>query len=44
VRTDFVKVDAYVELAAGRLSLHAVHLLELADLVEHISKGAIRDL
>jgi hypothetical protein len=44
VWTDFVKVDAYVELAAGRSPLHATHLLELADLVEHIAKGASRDL
>jgi len=44
VWTDFVKVDAYVELAAGRSPLHATHLLELADLVEHIAKGARHDL
>jgi hypothetical protein len=37
VWTDFVK-DAYVELAAGRSPLHAMHLLELADLVEHMAK------
>ena len=44
VWTDFVKEDAYVELAAGRSPLHAAHLLELADLVEHIAKGASRDM
>ena len=44
VWTDFVKVDAYVELASGRSPLHATHLLELADLVGHLAKGASRDL
>ena len=44
VWTDFVKADAYVELSAGRSPLHATHLLELADLVERIAKGASRDL
>ena len=42
--TDFVKVDAYVELAGGRSPLHAVHLLELAELVKHMAKGADRDV
>ena len=44
VWTDFVKVDAYVELAAGRSPLHAMHLLELADLVEHMAKEVSRGL
>lgn len=38
--TDFVKGDAFVELAAGRSPLHAGRLLELADLVEQMANGA----
>jgi hypothetical protein len=34
VWTDFVKGDAWVELAAGRSPLHAQYLLELADGME----------
>ena len=34
VWTDFVKGDAFVEMAAGRSPLHPTSLLELADLVE----------
>jgi hypothetical protein len=44
VWTDFVKVDAYVELAAGRSPLHAVRLLELADMLDHLAKGTSRDM
>ena len=42
--TDFVKGDAYVELAAGRSPLHVGRLLELADLVEQIAKGTSHDV
>jgi hypothetical protein len=38
VWTDFLKTDVFVELAAGRSSLHAETLLELADLVERWAK------
>jgi Family of unknown function (DUF5372) len=40
VWTDFVKGDAWVELAAGRSPLHAESLLELADWVQHRARGA----
>jgi hypothetical protein len=39
VWTDFVKGDAWVELAAGRSPLHGEYLLELADWVQHWARG-----
>ena len=36
--TDFVKGDAFVELAAGRSQLHAGSLLELIDLIDRLRK------
>lgn len=36
--TDFVKGDAFVEMAAGRSPLHTACLLELADLVGRIAR------
>lgn len=44
VWTDFVKGDAFVELAAGRSPLHARSLLELADLVAQVAKGVGHDV
>lgn len=44
VWTDFVKGDAFVEMAAGRSPLHARRLLELADLVEHMVKETSHDV
>jgi hypothetical protein len=39
VWTDFVKGDAFVEVAAGRSTLHAAYLLELVDLVERLARS-----
>ena len=36
--TDFVKSDAFVEMAAGRSQLHAGSLLELIDLIDRLRK------
>ncbi len=44
VWTDFVKGDAFVEVAAGRSPLHAGCLLDLAELVQRIAKGSSNDL
>ena len=44
VWTDFVKGDAFVELAAGRSPLHARSLLELADLVAQRAKEVGHDV
>jgi hypothetical protein len=44
VWTDFVKGDAFAEMAAGRLPLHARCLRELAKLVEHMAKGTSHDV
>ena len=41
--TDFVKGDAFVELAAGCSQLHTGCLLELADLVGRLGKERSRD-
>ncbi len=38
VWTDFLKTDAFVEVAAGRSTLHADFLLELAELLKHLKK------
>lgn len=37
--TDFVKEDAFAEVAAGRSPLHSAYLLELVDWVERLKKG-----
>jgi hypothetical protein len=37
--TDFVRGDAWVEVAAGRSPLHAECLLELADWVQRRARG-----
>ena len=37
--TDFVKGDAFVELAAGRSQLHSGCLLKLCDLVGQMEKA-----
>jgi len=42
--TDFVKGDAFVEAAAGRSPLHATCMLELADLVERLTRELGRDV
>lgn len=42
--TDFVKGDAFVELAAGRSPLHAGCLLELAGLVERMKPARGQDV
>ena len=39
VWTDFLKTDAFVEVAAGRSTLHADFLLELAELLKHLEEG-----
>jgi len=36
--TDFVKGDAFVEIASGRSQLHAGCLLELVDLIDRLGK------
>ena len=36
--TDFVKCDAFVEIAAGRSQLHAGCLLEVVDLIDRLGK------
>lgn len=41
--TDFVKGDAFAEVAAGRSPLHAAYLLELADRVERLTRGLGHD-
>lgn len=43
VWTDFVKGDAFAEVAAGRSPLHAAYLLELVDLVERLVRSLGRD-
>jgi Family of unknown function (DUF5372) len=40
VWTDFMKTDAFVEVAAGRSTLHAGFLLELAELLKHLKEGS----
>jgi Family of unknown function (DUF5372) len=42
--TDFVKMDAFVELAAGASPLHAACLLELADLVQQVGRKKGQDV
>jgi len=42
--TDFVKMDAFVEMAAGTSPLHAACLLELANLVQHFGRKKGQDL
>jgi Family of unknown function (DUF5372) len=39
VWTDFLKTDAFVEVAAGRSTLHADFLLELAELLKQVKEG-----
>ena len=40
VWTDFLKTDTFVEVAAGRSTLHADFLLELAELLKQLKEGS----
>jgi hypothetical protein len=42
--TDFVKCDAFVELAAGGSQLHAGCLLELVDLIDRLGKVKVHGM
>ena len=44
VWTDFLKSDAFVEVAAARSALHADFLLELAELLEQVKEERSRDV
>ena len=41
VWTDFLKTDAFVEVAAGRSSLHADFLLQLTELLKQLKEGKL---
>ena len=44
VWTDFLKIDAFVEVAAARSALHAYFLLELAELLKHVREEKSGDV
>ena len=44
VWTDFLKIDAFVEVAAARSALHAYFLLELAELLKHVREERSGDV
>ena len=41
VWTDFLKTDAFVEVAGGRSSLHADFLLQLTELLKQLKEGKL---
>ena len=42
--TDFLKTDAFVEVAAGRSALHADYLLQLVEVLRHVRKEPSSDV